>query len=128
MARNKIYDMHDAAFKNVSAFVIMENGERVATVAFKFPADGAGRLSCYLHVLSLPMVKGIAGGYGYDKKSAAFADAATKQALVKLESWQSADGYTAEYDIAKRMGDCLTDGASWNDDLRKAGFTVLQAV
>lgn len=128
MSRNKIYDQHDAAFKNVSAFVVMENGERVATVAFKFPADGAGRLYCYFHVIGLAMVRGTANGYGYDKKSAAFADAAAKQYEVKLESWQDITAYDGEYAIAKRMRDCLTDGASWDGDLRNAGFTVLQAV
>ena len=39
-----IYEQHDKAFSRVSAFVILDSkGERVATVAIKFPADGAGR-------------------------------------------------------------------------------------
>lgn len=127
MARNAIYDQHDAAFKDVSAFVILKDGERVATVAFKFPKDGAGRLYCYLHVIGLPMIRGQAGGYGYDKKSAAFADAAEKQAKVKLESWQTSD-YSAEYAIASTFRDCLNSGHDWHNDLRDAGFTMLQAV
>ena len=128
MTRNAIYDQHDAAFKNVSAFVILKDGERVATVAFKFPKDGAGRLYCYLHVLGLPMVRGYAGGYGYDKKSAALADAASKQCAVKLESWQTPEGYTKEYATAQAIKACLTSGHSWDHDLREAGFVVLQAV
>lgn len=127
MTRNAIYDQHDKAFANVSAFVILKDGERVATVAFKFPRDGAGRLYCYLHVIGLPMVRGQAGGYGYDKKSAAFRDAAEKQAKVKLGSWQTSD-YSVEYAIAEAFYSCLNDGHDWNDDLRKAGYTVLQAV
>ncbi len=126
--RNKIYDQHDTAFKSVSAFVIMKDNERVATVAFKFPSDGAGRLYCYLHVLGISMVRGMATGYGYDKKSAAFADAAEKQANVKLEGWQSAGGYAKEYANARTIRNCLTDGHDWINDLRNAGFTVFQAV
>ncbi len=127
--RNPIYDQHDKAFARVSAFVIMKDGERVATVAFKFPADGAGRLQCFLHVLSLPMVKGTASGYGYDKRSAAFADAARK-AEVKLEDWQEETGYVLQRSIASAINQAMqgNDGRDWSDNLRNAGFTVLQAV
>ncbi len=129
MGRLAIYEQHDKAFNKVSAFVIMKGPERVATIAFKFPADGAGRLWCYLHVLSLPMVRGYAGGYGYDKKSAAFSDAAGKAHTVKLESWQTGKYETERaiaadmFHIAATMG-----GKDWNDALRVAGYTVLQAV
>lgn len=128
MPSNPIYDQHDKAFARVSAHVIIKDGERVATVAFKYPTDGAGRLQCFLHVLALPMVKGTASGYGYDKASAAFADAAEKQAKVKLEDWQTPDGYAEQYAIAQAMVDCFRDGYSWQDNLREAGFTVWQAV
>ena len=128
MSRNPIYDQHDKAFTRVSAHVIVKNGERVATVSFKYPADGAGRLQCFLHVLSLSMVRGTASGYGYDKASAAFHDAAKKQALVKLEDWQTPGSYAAEYAMAQAMVDCFRDGYSWQDNLREAGFTVWQAV
>lgn len=57
----KIYEQHDAAFSRVSAYVVARNGERVATIAFKFPADGAGRLWAYVHWLGLEMVRGIRG-------------------------------------------------------------------
>jgi len=127
MTRNAIYDQHEKAFSNVSAFVVVKDGERIATVAFKFPKDGAGRLYCYLHVIGLPMVRGHAGGYGYDKKSAAFRDAAEKQAKVKLGSWQTSD-YSAEYALAESLYGCLNDSHDWHNDLRDAGFTVMQAI
>jgi ABC-type branched-subunit amino acid transport system substrate-binding protein len=128
--RNPIYDQHDKAFARVSAFVIMKGGERAATVAFKFPADGAGRLQCFFHVISLPMVKGTASGYGYDKKSAAFADAARKAEGVKLENWQEETGYLLQRAIATAINQAMqgNDGRDWNDNLRDAGFTVFQAV
>lgn len=127
MSRNPIYDQCDKAFNRVSAHVIVKDGERIATVAFKYPADGAGRLQCFLHVLGLPMVKGTASGYGYDKASAAFANAAEKQAKVKLEDWQTGD-HSAEFAIALAMVNGFRDGYSWLDNLREAGFTVWQAV
>ncbi len=125
-----IYKQHDAAFSHVSAFIITRAGgcERVATVAFKFPRDGAGRLYCYLHVLGLPMVRGSAGGYGYDKKSAAFHDAANKQREAGVRTHASGDNHLIEYAIAQAFVDCFTDGGNWDRDLHEAGFTVLQAV
>ena len=67
-----IYDQHAKAFAAVQAFVILDtSGERVATVALKFPRDGAGRLYAYVHLIGVEMVRAHAGGYGYDKRSAA---------------------------------------------------------
>lgn len=124
-----IFKQHDAAFAHVSAFVIMKGGERVATIAFKFPRDGAGRLYAYVHWIGLEMVRGYAGGYGYDKRSAAVANAVAKI--------RSADGgWKAPVNSADQIADVLaflnalaTDsGRYWDDRLRDAGFTVLQAV
>ena len=121
-----IYELHDKAFARVSAFVISRNGEKVATVAIKFPADGAGRLYAYVHWLGLEMVRGCAKGYGYDKRSAAVADALI--GLGKL------DGYEAQtrIDAAKRLSTFKhaannMDSGDWTRALEKAGFTVLQA-
>lgn len=130
-----IYDQHAAAFANVSAFVVMRDGEKVATVAFKFPRDGAGRLYCYLHWLGLEIVRGYAGGYGYDKKSAAACDAAEK---LKPDA---ADKAAAEYGVKPDgarpwhihyrpfLAALVSyDGENWDRRLEKAGFTVWQAV
>jgi hypothetical protein len=108
-----IYAQHSAAFSRVSAFVILKDGERVATVTFKFPKDGAGRLYAYVHWIGSPMVRGFAGGYGYDKRSAAARHAAEKITLAD-------PGF-----LAALLED---SGRYWDDRLRDAGFTVLQAV
>ncbi len=129
-----IYDQHSSAFSNVSAFVILKNGERVATVAFKFPKDGAGRLYCYLHIIGLEMVRGMAGGYGYDKKSAAFDYATREVKPYNLDKSLTHQDYIDHknhlnalrdrfQDVAKNMG-----GKDWQDALRDGGFTVLRAV
>lgn len=120
-----IYEQHDKAFRDVSAFVILKDGERVATVALKFPKDGAGRLWAYVHWIGLPMVRGYAGGFGYDKRSAAVAAAAKKMALPVPceEKVATGEGYTA---FVKALED--GDGHNWACRLERAGFTVLQAV
>lgn len=113
-----IYDQHDKAFQHVSAFVIVKNGERVASIAIKFPKDGASRLYAYVHWLGLAMVRGHANGYGYDKRSAACANAARLMPDIPGDS---------DYDIFR---DTLkTDsGECWDNALRNAGFEVWQAV
>lgn len=113
-----IYDQHTAAFNRVSAYVVLRNGERVATVAFKFPADGAGRLYAYVHWIGTEMTRGSASGYGYDKRSAACANAVSKRV------W-AADDEPALW-FARALA---TDGGSeWDRRLRDAGFVVLQAM
>ena len=122
-----IYEQHAKAFARVSAFVIVRDGERVATVSIKFPADGAGRLYAYVHWLGIEMVRGSAIGYGYDKRSAAVADALI--GVKKLPDYEA----RTRTDAAK----CLShfthaannmDGGDWTRALEKAGFTVWQAV
>lgn len=115
-----IYDQHAKAFEHVSAYVILKDGERVATVAFKFPRDGAGRLWAYVHWLGEEMTRGHAGGYGYDKRTAACASAVHKAGLSRLSGYIGGDAFL---EALSRDG-----GDTWDSALRKAGFTVLQAV
>jgi len=118
-----IYRQHDAAFANVSAYIIVKNGERIAKVAFKYPRDGAGRLYAYVHVFGTEMVRGFAGGYGYDKASAAVKDACTRLSYADLDKDQ--------YTIANAFYTAIatgSDGIYWNDRLRAAGFDVWQVV
>ena len=119
----KIYDQHAAAFRNVSAFVILKDGERVATVALKFPADGAGRLYAYVHWLGTEMVRGFAGGYGYDKRSAAVSDAIRRNAGKVDNEAPDTDAWAAFSAALWNDG-----GDDWTRALEKAGFQVIQAV
>lgn len=139
-----IYAQHDAAFRQVSAFVILKGSERVATVALKFPADGAGRLYAYVHWIGLEMVRGYAGGYGYDKRSASVIEATHKvgrfdyaedaqraraaghpAAALQYELSQVAKNEALDAFKAALSG---RDGTDWTRALEKAGFTVLQVV
>lgn len=114
-----IYDQHDKAFAQTSAWVVVKDGERVATVAIKHPRDGAGRLTAYVHWLGTEMVRGTASGGGYDKASAAIAQAAPKLFVDhhNLDSWNAFHAALAN-----------DNGQRWDRRLEDAGFTVWQAV
>ncbi len=122
-----IYKLHDAAFANVSAFIVMHDNERVATIAFKFPRDGAGRLYVYVHWIGNEMVRGYAGGYGYDKRSAACASAARK---VIAEHGRTIEEATPDKLARRQFWLALSrdGGNTWDSELRERGFTVYQAV
>lgn len=121
-----IYEQHAAAFANVSAYVIARDGQRVATIAFKFPRDGAGRLYAYIHWFGLPMVRGFAGGYGYDKSSAACAAAVRHLDDTAFHTAPNPDERNALGSFFSAL--FRDNGTAWNDQLRKAGFEVWQAV
>lgn len=119
-----IYEQHQKAFGQVSAYVIADNrGERLANIAFKFPKDGAGRLHCYFHLFGTEMVRGHANGYGYDKKSAAVRDA-----LSKLKVKDGCDVGVQKLMYVLQSQGAAMDSGNWDNVLRNAGYNVLQAV
>lgn len=120
----KIYDQHSAAFANVSAYVVVKDGERIASVAFKYPRDGAGRLYAYVHVFGTEMTRGFAAGGGYDKRSAAVEDAVRRIKAPGL-------GWAGDADVIAIRGAILNPNAGgqyWDRRLRDAGYDVWQAV
>lgn len=121
MTRPAIYDQHDKAFPLVSAFVIADGGNRVATIAFRFPRDGAGRLWAYVHWLGTEMVRGYAGGYGYDKSSAA-----VEAAVARMQDATDTVNPARLDAFRNALRDC--GGFGWDRKLRDAGFEVWQAV
>jgi hypothetical protein len=114
-----IYDKHDKAFQLVSAFVLAIGAEKVGTVAIKYPKDGAGRLTAYVHIIGTEMVLGTASGYGYDKASAALESAARKFTATQCENMQ----LLAVVNAMANVG-----GRDWTDALRDIGFNVIRAV
>jgi len=122
-----IYQQHDAAFPSVSAFVVMLGAERVASVAFKYPRDGAGRLYAYVHWVGTPMVRGFAAGGGYDKRTAACAAAARKMTPPDMAYDGAAFGAGHNFHVFQAAL-AKDAGHDWNRELRDAGFNVFQAV
>lgn len=117
-----IYDHHRAAFSKVSAAVLMYDGEQVGNIAFKYPSDGAGRLYCYLHIHGETMVRGSAGGYGYDKKGAAFEDAISVFGACF-------EGNPDDDIVIHAILSCKdTGGLDWQTALKKQGIDVYIAV
>lgn len=118
-----IYTQHRAAFVKVAAYVILRDGKRVATVAFKFAASGL-RTTCFFHVLGTEMTKGVANGGGYDKASA------SAEAAVRASSKTPGTGNVpAALELLRIRSTLEKDsGHSWNRRLEDAGYTVLQAV
>lgn len=108
-----VYDQHNATFRGVSAYVVMKGAQRVGTIAFK---NGTA-CQVFAHWLGSTMIRATAGGGGYDRHSAACAKAARKAdpgGNVDAKAFWSA----LEID----------GGSSWDRELERAGFTVLQAV
>ena len=66
-----VYEQFDAAFGSVAAYTLHRGGRFIGRIAFKYPADGAGRLQCFAQVWGGPMTRATAGGGGYDKATAA---------------------------------------------------------
>ena len=123
-----IYDQHKAAFSHVSAYAVLKQGAVVAKIAFKYPRDGAGRLYAYVHWIGLPMGRGFASGYGYDKHTAACADWARKakdpvDIVARLKSYDE----LGDYDTF-RAALSKDEGSYWDNQLRAAGFVVAQIV
>lgn len=151
----EIYDLHDKAFSNVAAYVLMNDGERseasplggtrkglapLATLSFKFPKDGAGRLWCYFHYIGAEMVRGYAGGYGYDKQTAAVESAITnikpyKHGLDLTGDREETKAYWADHEALvngqlDKIRDMFKDsgGKDWSDVFRDNNIQVLKAV
>ena len=117
-----IYDQHDKAFGNITAAVIAKDGERVATVAFKH----GQAVTAFVHWIGTEMVKGQARGGGYDRATAAAANAAQKLAGASLGiGVHETDDHPFR---AFYRALCADDGRCWNSALEDAGFTVLYAI
>lgn len=125
MASASIYDQHQAAFARVSAYVVLDprDGTRTATIAFKFPADGAGKLYAYVHVLGTQMVRGWASGMGYDKRTPA-----VESALKRIITTGDVAPEVRAHVKALQEAVAGDGGEYWDRLIEKAGYRVLQAV
>lgn len=117
-----IYDKHDNAFPTVSAFVIVtKSGDALGKVAFKHGA----RVTAFVHIYGQVMVSGWAGGGGYDRASAAVAEAARKITFP-----DDSLKYSNHPRLAQRAAKVMQrdNNQTWEGELRDIGLNVLQAV
>lgn len=125
-----IYDQHKAAFARVSAFVVVDRaGEPVATVAIRLEGARGGRLYAYVHLLGVLMVRGHAGGYGRDKRTASIAAAIAKipPPQVSQTPGDRADRLGFNRDKLKAAAAAMSS-RDWMRAVEAVGFRVLQAV
>lgn len=127
----KIYEQHTAAFSHVAAYVILGrntddfgNTVCVAKVAIKRSKSGL-RTTAFVHWHGVPMAKGVANGGGYDKDTASVASAANR---CTVSPKVGHDSQEMDDHIAFLRAASLNGGKRWDDAVRDAGFTVLQAV
>ena len=126
MTKPVIYDQFDAAFRHVTAKAIMYNGKHVANVSLKY----GSRVYAYVHFIGSEMVRGFAGGGGYDKASAAVFEAIDK---LKSSPVGKYEGETLRTD-PQRGFEAFTSvenhdsGADWDRCLRDAGFEIINVI
>lgn len=90
------------AAKSISAYVVLRDGEEIATVQFYF--GDTGRVQCDVYTPYRLTHQRTVGGYGYDKRTAAASGAVI-------------GGYKIE-----------DNGLGWGRQLEDNGFTVIQAI
>jgi hypothetical protein len=105
------FDMYaHPAVSRVSAYALVMDGEFCGKIISAFPTDGAGIVKCSIIAFKGALdvtgeaMKGQAGGYGYDKESAAFCDALDRsefpdapdlsgRGMASVISWVESLGY-----------------------------------
>lgn len=135
MTKRHVWDQYDTAFKQVTAFAVLFDDQtldfmtvpaHVANIVIKHPRDGAGRVVAFVHWLGREVVRGSAGGGGYDKTSAALHEAGRK-----LASKPKSDS-EARPEAMAALGALLVDadnGQNWERTIGDAeGFTLLRVI
>ena len=132
MAKLTNWQKFDNAFKQVSAYVVMdqETMQPIATIALKFPSEGAGRVNAYIHLIGMEVQHGYDGGYGYDKRTASIIDAISN--CNDIWAQQIKSGHVSLTSVQQNFINLLlSDDAQggWLEVINhNNGFIVIQAV
>ena len=122
----------DNAFKQVSAFVVMDRDtmQPIAKIALKFPSDGAGRVNAYIHIIGMEVQHGYAGGYGYDKRTASIIGAVSN--CNDIWAQQIKSGHVSLTSVQQNFINLLLSDAAQGGWLEvfnhDNGFIVIQAI
>lgn len=118
----------DKAFSQVSSFIILDKDTKdvIAKIALKYPKDGAGRLSCYMHLIGTEVQIGTANGYGYDKRTASIVSASQKISELSIVEKLKLDQNQRDF-ITWLNSDKARSG--WKEVINESnGFIVIQAI
>lgn len=94
MSNKSVYDWIEdcerIAWSRAGCKIIMKDGEMVGKIKIAFPKDGAGTLRLFLWDFGEHIQMGTAGGYGYDKISAALRGMSFKGIVLQdhPENWE----------------------------------------
>ena len=127
MASSSFYIANKA---NVTVRVILDKmGRHVATVRWLYPRDGAGSVRCEVYTPGEGIThRGRAGGYGYDKTTAALAGAtiagfriADHCGAAEPEHEARKARFMRAYIRAAVRGMTHEDGLTWREKARRMG-------
>lgn len=121
-----VYQKFDSAFSNVSAYVILKDGEHVANITLKYPKDGMGRLQCFIHIHGTEMQNSFVSGCGYDKRSAAIHNTA-KQYKEFIANNSEYKLRPSETELLELLSSYEASNG-WSDDLYRNGFNVINVI
>lgn len=127
---NSNWTKFDKAFSQVSSFIILDKDTKdvIAKIALKYPKDGAGRLSCYMHLIGTEVQIGTANGYGYDKRTSAIIDATKKCESEFLNRVKNNDCHGDELKMFKLLASDKAQ-SGWQEVINESnGFIVIQAI
>lgn len=118
-----VYKDFERVTQDLGAWAVLKNGEYVAKVV----THTGGRRSpngltvrAFVHVFGLPMVRGIARGYGYDMRTAAILSAG-EQLTYSLR----ADAYQQRLaDVCADFRSLKDNGHDWTSQLSELGYVV----
>lgn len=110
----KIYEQFDAATAKIHAYAIFKGADYIGRIVVKYPKDGASRLFVYVQQWGYVMVRGYAGGCGYDKVGAAISSAYDN---AKKEFKDNLPPLFAALES-------VTYDGQWRRNLESCGFTV----
>lgn len=129
-----IYCEFDKATQDLAAWAILNKGEIVAKVVRKTGGRSSPHgltVRAYVHVLGLPMVRGIARGGGYDMTSEAVLQA-SKMLPTEKRSHIAGIGAVcitgSEAQAVTSFRAIKDSGETWAGQLRAMGYTVEQVV
>lgn len=120
---SKIYDRFDSATSNLSAVGIVRDGHAVGRIVIKFGAAA----TAYVQIWGAAMVSGRAGGGGYDKATAAVADAVRKLSVDQVDERRGIERAAMER-LCEAFADNGAGGTRWMNRLEDRGFVLVNVI